>query len=62
MPEGPTGMCLPSEQMRETRAKVLRSMVIDSPDVLRLVMARVTGKVQLGLPLVSTTISGGNSV
>ena len=61
MPEGPTGMCLPNEWMRETRAKVLRSMVIDSPDVLHLVMAWVTCKMQLGLPLLSTTVSGGNS-
>jgi len=51
MPEGPTGMCLPNEQMWETHAKVLISVVIDSPDVLCLVMALVTGKMQLDLPL-----------
>jgi len=44
MPERSTGMCLPNEWAQEIHANASRSMVINSPDVLRLVMALVTGK------------------
>jgi len=62
MPEGPTGMCLPNDWTWETHAKVSISMVIDSPGGSCLAMPLVMGKMQLGLPLLSTTFSGGNSV
>jgi len=58
---GSTGMCLPNEWTWETHAKVLISVVIDSPNGSCLVMLSEMGKMQLGLLSLSTTLSGDNS-
>ncbi len=60
MPVGPSGMCLPIDWTWETCVKVSISVVIDFPDGLCLVMVLVMGKMQLGLPSLSTTFSGSN--